>query len=151
METFLSSCLEIVTRFVPRRRVSDSASSSRTSKIPRHRRNLMRTRRRINIQLASCQSDSRRASLNKRLIEIEKKLRSSHQAQREEEEKKAVERIKTNSKYFYSYAKRFSNTRVGIGPLLDAANCLVPCSVKMCEILSEQYSSVFSTPADTNI
>ena len=147
MTTFLDSCLEIVKRFVPLRRQSSKNGSARKSRIPRHRRTLMRNRRRIQKQITSCTSDTRRMHLNQRLIEIEKSLQSSHKAQREEEESIAVQRIKTNSKFFYSYAKRFSSTHVGIGPLLDATDQLTSCSETMCEILSEQYASVFSTPA----
>ena len=144
METFLSVCLEIVKEVIPLKRQSNGTKSRKAHRIPRHRRNLMRTRQ--NIQLASCHSDSRRNALNKRLIEIEKQLQASHKAQSEAEEKKAVERISSNSKYFYSYAKRFSNIKVGIGPLLDAANTLVSCPKRISEMLSEQYSSVFSRP-----
>ena len=49
-------------------------------------------------------------------------------------EKKAVEKIKTNSKYFYYYAKKFSNINI------------VPCPKRMCKILSDQYTTVFSSP-----
>ena len=34
-------------------------------------------------------------------------------------EKKACEAIKTNPKYFYSYAKKHSKTKTRIGPLFD--------------------------------
>ena len=57
-----------------------------------------------------------------------------------------MERIRTNCKYFFSYAKRFSSIKVGIGPLLDAADTLISCPKRMGEILSDQYSSVFSKP-----
>ena len=141
METFLSVCLEIVMEVIPLKWQSNGTKSRKAHGIPRHRRNLMRTRRKINIQLASCHSESRRNALNKRLIEIEKQLQTSHKAQSEAEEKKAVEKISSNSKYFYSYAKRFSNIKVGIGPLL-----VVSCPKRISEMLSEQYSSVFSRP-----
>ena len=146
IENFLSVCLEIVKEVIPLKRQSNGTKSRKAHRIPRHRQNLMRTRRKINIQLASCHSDSRRNALNKRLIEIEKQFQAPHKAQSEAEEKKAVEKTSFNSKYFYSYAKRFSNIKVGIGPLLDAANTLVSCPKRISEMLSEQYSSVFSRP-----
>ena len=146
METFLSVCLEIVKEVIPLKWQSNGTKSSKAHRIPRHRRNLMRTQRKINIQVASYHSDSRHNALNKRLIEIEKQLQASHKAQSEAEEKKAIEKISSNSKYFYSYAKRFSNIKVGIGPLLEAGNSLVSCPKRISEMLSEQYSSVFSRP-----
>ena len=57
-------------------------------------------------------------------------------------EQKAVDAIKNNSKYFFNYAKGAS----GIGPLMDSAKTLVTCPTKMAEMLSTQYSSVFSEP-----
>ena len=51
-----------------------------------------------------------------------------------------------NSKYFYSYAKKFNKVKTGIGPLLDAAKTLVSCPAKMAEMLKTQYDTVFSTP-----
>ena len=66
--------------------------------------------------------------------------------QQEYQEKNAINNIERNPKYFFSYAKRFSKIRTGIGPLIDACSALVTCPQKMAEILSQQYSRVFSTP-----
>ena len=85
-----------------------------------------------------------RIAFNKRLIEIEKQLQASHAAQAKDEEQKAVEKIDRNNKYIFSYAKRFSKIVTGIGPLLNDVNELVASPRDMAEILSEQYSSVFS-------
>ena len=48
---------------------------------------------------------------------------------------------------FYSYAKQFSITRSKIGPLLNENNEFTSSSSEMAEILSKQYSSVFSSPS----
>ena len=103
----------------------------------------MRKRRRIQKQLFSSRSEPRCQALRKKLITIEKELQQSLNSQRERDEKNAVDRISTNCKYFYSYAKRFSSIKSGIGPLLDAAEVLISCPKKMGEILAEQYSSQF--------
>ena len=58
-----------------------------------------------------------------------------------------ADHINTNYKYFYSYAKRFSNMKIGIVPLLDTANTLVTSPKKISEFLSQQYSSVFNSLA----
>ena len=60
--------------------------------------------------------------------------------------KKAVDAIKTNSKYFYSYSNKFSKVKSNIGPLMDNTNKLILGPQKMAEILSKQYKSVFSEP-----
>ena len=56
--------------------------------------------------------------------------------------------IKRNTKYFFSYAKKFSTVKIGIGPFVDAAKDLVTDSIKMAQMLAEQYSSVYSTPKE---
>ena len=145
MDTFLSTCLDISKEHVPLKHPSDK-SSKKGSKIPRHRKRLMRNRRNIHKQLLKVKSNDRIQELNKKLIEIEKNLQSSHDSERSANEKSAVGKIKSNPKYFYSYAKRFSKVKVGIGPLLDATKSLTACASKMSELLSDQYASVFSKP-----
>ena len=56
-----------------------------------------------------------------------------------------MNKIKKNSKFFYLYAKKLSKVKNKIGPLLDK-DVLVTDPKKMADILSKQYSSVFSTP-----
>ena len=56
--------------------------------------------------------------------------------------------MKKNPKYFYKFVKNNSTIRAGIGPLPDAEGNLEP-SIKMSELLNEQYNSVFSTPDPT--
>ena len=63
------------------------------------------------------------------------------------EEGKAVESIKVNPKYFFSYAKKFSTCKSNIGPLLDNENHLQSDPEQMANMLQTQYSSVFSDPA----
>ena len=142
MKKFCAICLATVPDYVPPR----SKAQSSSNKIPRHRRILMRTRRRINIQLSKAPPEERRQALRKRLMEIEKKLQYSYHSQRAAREKKAVDSIQRNPKYFFSYAKRFSKIKIGIDPLIDAAKTLITNPKEMAEILAEQYSSVFSQP-----
>eukprot|EP00794_Sanderia_malayensis_P013384 gene13384-14756_t len=143
MSKFCETVLSIPEDFVPQRRLG---AQNNKSKIPRDCRNLMRTRRRVNQQLSKPISKQRREALVKKRIVIEKSLQSSYRKEAENSEKRAVECIKTNPKYFFSYAKRFSKTRTGIGPLLNSPKTPISDPIKMAEMLSEQYSSVFSKP-----
>ena len=145
METFLSICLDKAKLHVPLKRQAEM-SNKKASKIPHHRRVLMRNRKNVQKQILKTKSESRIHTLNRKLIEIEKKLQSSQNSEKAAEEKKAVDRIKTNPKYFYSYAQRFSKVKTGIGPLFDASKTLTACATKMSEILSEQNPSVFTDP-----
>ena len=138
---FLSEkCAEISKEHVPERKSSDRKHST----IPRDRRILMRRRCKVNKQLCSTQSEDTKTRLKKEAREIEIKLQRSHRNEQNSNETKAVGAIKRNSRYFYSYAKKFSKISAGIGPFIDAAKNVVSLPSKMAEMLTTQYSSVFS-------
>ena len=135
-------CLTICRDRVPER----TTVNRKRSKIPRTRRILMRRRCKVNKQLSYVKSQARRTKLEDEAREIEKKLQLSYKQEHSDMEGKAVNSIKTNPKYFFTYAKKFSTVKSSIGPLLDSAKELIFCPAKMADILSKQYSSVFSTP-----
>ena len=66
-------------------------------------------------------------------------------------EAKAVDRIKTNPKYFYSYAKRFAKVKSTVAPLRDENGNLKTSPREKAEILQSQYCKVFSNPDSINI
>ena len=111
----------------------------------------MRNRKRKLNAIAKVRSSSRKAKLLDEVRTIEKSLKSSYEIDQAENEHKAVLAISRNSKYFYSYAKKFSRIKTGIGPLLDSAKKLVECPSKMAEILRRQYDAVFSNPLEPMI
>ena len=71
---------------------------------------------------------------------------SSYRESEIDMEEKAVEAIKTNPKYFYTYTKKRSKCTSKIGPLLKDKDQLTDDNKEMAELLSKQYSSVFSKP-----
>ena len=144
LNTLIETCSCICEKYVPRRKLSQKKRSS----IPHTRRILMRRRTKINKQLANSPSDARRMKLTAEAREIEKKLQASYSNDRSDMEHKAVSAIKKNSKYFFTYARKYSKVDTGIGPLMDLASNIVTCPVKMANMLAEQYSSVFSTPKE---
>ena len=78
---------------------------------------------------------------------IEKDLKKSHDETRHNKEKKVLPLIKDDPSFFYSYAKSFAVVKEGIGPLTDNEGYLTGDEEKMAELLSNQYSSVWSDPA----
>ena len=147
---FTSVCLNITKEFTPlKKHVSGSYPKNRKL-IPRHRRILMRKRRRLKVQLLKANTEARQNSITRNLINIEMNIQDSLRRQSEFEEQKAVQSIRRNPKYFFTYAKKFSKVKIGIGPLIDVANRIVNCPKKMAEMLSEQYQSVSSRPHYSN-
>ena len=139
--------IDVAYKFVPCKK---SAKKGSQTKIPRHRRILMRKRSKLNKQLnEESTSEQKKQSIKSKLIEIELLLQKSHADARTRREQLAVKAIKTNSKFFFAYAKQHSTTKTSIGPLLTENNEYTASSSKMANLLSNQYSSVFSKPIDS--
>ena len=142
LDKFYDICLNIALEHVPNR----NNPNKKLNKPQRYRQNLTRRRRRIHKLMTRITSPSRKSKLQNELIDIEIKLQESYKKANEYNEQKAIKAIKTNSKYFYSYAKKFSKVKTKIGPLLKEDSKLTSNSEEMAEILSNQYVKVFSTP-----
>ena len=140
----IETCTEISKKHVPIRK----STNTKKSRIPRSRRILMRRRCKVNKQLGSDIPETRRRKLTAESQDIERKLQDSYRCEKSEMEHRAVTAIKKNSKYFFSYAKKFSTLSAGIGPLIDSAQRLISCPSRMADMLSKQYTSVFSTPKE---
>ena len=147
---FCEVCLEICKKLVPSKKAKNKTLCNKI-KIPKHRRILMRRRNKVHKHLRRNRlSISRRNRLKQELVDIEMSLQRDYSSEKKLQEDHAVASIKTNSKHFYSYAKKFSKTHVGIGPLTNSNSETVSCPQKMAEMLSEQYASVWTKPKVTN-
>ena len=113
----------------------------------REKENLKRKKRRINKQICNAKSPAKRDRLFKRLVDEEVKLQKLAKQTNMFHEHKAINTIKENAKYFFSYAKRKSKIKTKIGPLLNKETAqMTNNSIEMAELLADQYSSVFSKP-----
>ncbi|CAL4084644.1 unnamed protein product, partial [Meganyctiphanes norvegica] len=83
--------------------------------------------------------------IEKSIIDIDKKLLTSHQNEREKEEMCAIENMKTKPKHFFAYARKRLKTKSSIGPF-RIEDKLITAHEEISQKLSEQYSSSFSTP-----
>ena len=139
---FLKILADICFKYIPLKKSSKKCST----KIPRDRRILMRKRRKLSIQMESNSSIVKKEKIREKLIKIELLLQASHADARDRKEKLAIKAIKTNPRFFYSYAKQYSVVKSKIGPLLNDRNEYTKSSYEMANILSRQYSAVYSTP-----
>ena len=145
LTSFYNECYRVTSESVP---VKTPADKRKLDKVHRYRRSLTNRRRRINKRLTHMTSPAQRSKLHAELLDIEKKLQRSHRDSEDYMENKAVESIKANPKYFYSYAKKKAKPISKIGPLLKSKDQLTNDNKEMAELLSNQYASVFSTPKD---
>ena len=143
LDKFMSILIDVCHKFVPTKRSARKAATQ----IPRDRRILMRKRRKLHIQMESATTQSKQSKIREKLVKVELLLIKSHSDARERKEQLAIKAIKTNPRYFFSYAKQFSLTKSKVGPLLDHNNEFTSSSSEMAAILSKQYSSVFSSPS----
>ena len=141
-------CYHIVKEHIPKRIKKHNQNSS---KIPRDRRNLMRRRSRINKTLLYVCSNERIEKLKSELVKIEVAIQKSLSKYALTQESKAINSIKRNPKYFFSYVKKFSKVKSKIGPLLKEDNEHTADPKEMADLLGKQYRKVFSKPSEIPI
>ena len=147
LDYLIKSCEVIGANNAPKK----NSFNSKKQKIPRVRKTLMRRRRKVTTHLAKNLSPVQKSKLINELIEIERKLQDSFTSSEHHQEAKAIEAIKHNPKYFFSYVKKFSKMKTVIGPLKNTNSEYVSDSKDMANVLAKQYTSVFSTPKDSLI
>jgi len=97
--------------------------------------------------LSSISSDKVEKILNKLKVKVnilDDKIKLSIKNGRRNEDIKALNDMKWNPGYFYSYAKRKSKLNNPIEPLYDAHGTICNDHKGMANILQEQYDKVFS-------
>ena len=139
-QVFIETCQVVAERHTPPKTTRSRAKS----RAPRDRKILMRKRQKICKKLKT--NPNQRSKFERELINIESKLQQSYANEECRNETKAVEAIKKNVKFFYSYAKKHSSVTSQIGPLEDSKGLITNDPKAMAEILKSQYSSVFSSP-----
>jgi len=138
---------EICSQNIPLKRVCNKNPSI----IPRDRKILMRKRNKLCKMLKETKTPEQEKSIFLKIHQIEKELHDSYENSRKTNESKAIENIKSNPKYFYSYAKQFSTTKVEVGPLIDDSSNIVNSNFEMAKLLMKQYEKAFSTPDKNKI
>merc|ERR1712236_170232 len=125
--------------------IFESKGNSFSNIIPRDRRILLRKKKKLYKKLRNTISVDMKAELENHISEIDKKLLESHEEENIVKETRALEKIKTNPKHFYTYAKKKLKTKSKVGPFkLNGEK--IDKLVDICIKLEEQYTSSFSHP-----
>ena len=122
---------------------------------PKHSNALRRKRNRQKARLQalidkSASKDQINAVRNKVAL-LQYDIMSAHTKKLDEKENRAVEKIKSNPKFFYSYARSLSTIKSSINMLFDANQEITTDTKQMADLLQEQFSSVFSDPSSPDI
>ncbi len=145
-EDILRVCLDICTRHSPTRR-----SANNMNDIPRDRRILMRKRAAIRRKLKMSKSEHNKRLIEARLERMDQKLKDSVLKQQHLAEMTAVDAIRSNPKYFYTFVKNKSKLKADVMALTDTDGNLENDPPKLCEIFSQQFARVFSAPITTKV
>ena len=142
---FLDLVNDICKKHTP---VKSGKQSTRTP-FYKNRRALMRRRRRRILALNKTLCQTRILNLYNELSEIDNEIIASHKAEKCDYEAKAIEKISTNPKYFYSYARKSQKRSEKIGPFINSkTKSLITEPTVLAEMLQEQYCSVFTKPSE---
>ena len=138
--------LQISKKFVPVKR----ARRGRPDKVHALRRKKKRLKK--NLVKATLENrTSEIVSIDRRISLVYYDIKEAYRLQREKDETRAVEKIKTNSKFFYTYAKSHSSSKSEFSLMLDSNGCLTTDTKSIVNSLQSNFSSVYNDPNSENI
>ena len=144
---FTLTLLQICQIFTPTKK----AKSGKPKALNALRRKKSRLQARLNaLEKSKTCPPEHRKSVNNKLALVCYDMKEAIMQSADRKESLAVQRIKDNPKYFYSFAKSKSQTRQNISMLFNANNDVVTDKKGMADILQDQFISVFSDPNNPN-
>ena len=87
-------------------------------------------------------------SKDRKIKELQFKLQQTYNDEKQDEEQKAVQCIKKNTKYFYKFVKSHCARKEDVSELKSSQGNLATSDQDKANCLREQYTSVFSAPID---
>ena len=130
-----TTLLNICKKIVPKKKILTKPH------IPRDRKILLKTQLSLKKRLVRSHG-RRKTEIIGKLEQVHHKIAESHQKQIALQEKRAIEAIKRNSKYFFTYANSKSKLKTMIGPFMEN-NKLIEDPQGKANILKTQFESVF--------
>ena len=123
------------------------SKSNRLSEYRRHRRTLNRKKRKLNNVLESKQlTPESIQEIKEKIVHLQDDIKNSITEESRKSEQEAINKIKEDPKYFYTWSKRKLKHHTSIGPLVDSSGKLQHDDKIMADTLQTQFCSVFSNP-----
>ena len=152
LELFRLTVLQIALHHSPEKEIN---GGERRGKRARAKYALKRRRRKLTAQIRALKeanpSSQKLPKLTKEVSMLAFNISEEIKKDLDAKEAKAVKTIKSNPRYFFSYAKRFSKTKATVSPLRKADGQLTNDPQQKSELLQEQYVKVFSDPDQAKI
>ena len=122
---------------------------------PKHsnalRRKCNRQKARLQALIDKNASEDQIKAVRNKVALLQYDIMTAHTKKLDEKENRAIEKIKSNPKFFYSYARSLSTIKSSINMLFDANQEITTDTKQMADLLQEQFSSVFSDPSSPDI
>ena len=153
MHTFIEEGLELCIKkkedFKDNKETEDPVVSKKPKNfIPRAVRNLMRKKVKLSNKVLKSKNWDKNYKVMLEIEVVEEELKTHYLERRKNEEKKAVNALFSDPKYFYSYEKKFSKTLDTIACLEGEGGSMVTDSKEQADLLLIQYESVASQPRE---
>ena len=121
--------------------------SKRKKPIPQEVKTLFRRKSKKSKRIMESINSDDIVRLRKELDSIESEIKAHYVVWRTKEEEKLIKNINSDSRAFHKYLDSKKRTSTQIGPLKDpVTNKFTNNKADLCNLLSSQYSSVFSQP-----
>lgn len=124
---------------------TDGSKFQSKNLIPRDVRKMFKAKNKASKALKMVTSVNRCLNPRKRICALDNQIRKSYEERRLLKEQKIFMKAKENKNVLFKYIKKCQNTRTKIGPFIKNGK-IIPG--KECDILQDQYTSVFSYPLE---
>ena len=141
---FTDTLFQVCQKHVPPKKIPSGRSKALNAL--RRKRNRLQARLNALLDRASC-NEAHIKSVRNKLALIFYDIKEATNAYDNLMETKAVDKIKSNPKYFYSYAKKLSAVKSTLSMLYNKKGDVVSSPHGMANILQCQFTSSFSDPS----
>jgi len=146
-ELFTESLFSVCAACVPLKKVGNG--KPRLMKVLRRKKKRLKAR--LNALISNNGSAEHILALKNKVAMICYEIKESIINNLNQKEQAAIGKVKSNPKFFYSYAKSFSKIKAGINMLFDSNGIVRTDPKNIADILQDQFSSVFSDPDSPDI
>ena len=147
---FTKTLLKICNQHVPIKRPHSSYRQGRPREVNALRGRRKRVQRRI-LLLGGQTANPRYVGLQQKLTNLNLQIKNAYQRDFERKECAVIEKIKSNPKFFFSYAKSHSVVRCDIAMVKDEEGKLHVKPVHIANALQKHFSSVYSNPYSEDV
>ena len=144
---FTDTLFQICQKCVPTKKVP----TGRPKHLNALRRKKKRTQARLNALISSNGNTNHINEVTTKLALLCYDIKDAFNKHMDRKEHNAVEKIKSNPKYFYSYAKSLAKVKSSISMLFDDDGNVIADPKAMANILQKQFTSVFSDPCSPDV